>query len=87
MPAARAIKTRDCYLTLLAPQRWESEARLSAGRTLSFPPVGAGVEVCVRPPDGRGTVHAIATERPLPLQDQRGRQVDTRRLTYVSDAE
>jgi hypothetical protein len=84
--------TRDCFLTLLAvdesgevtllaPNRWEPEARLSAGRTLSFPPVGAGFEVYVRPPHGRVTVKAIATERPLVLQDQQGRRVDAQRLT------
>ena len=57
----------DGSVTVLFPNPYEPDNRVSAGQTISFPSARMDFEIVAQPPAGRGMVRAFITPEPLDL--------------------
>ncbi len=57
----------DGSVTVLFPNPYERDNRVSAGQTISFPSARMDFEIVAQPPAGRGMVRAFITPEPLDL--------------------
>ncbi len=57
----------DGSVTVLFPNPYETDNRVSAGQTIEFPSAAMDFEIVAQPPAGRGMVRAFLTPEPLDL--------------------